>query len=279
MTSLTELPELGVYFHGDWSRSGPRLVFVHGFGMDQAFFKPLGKNSPFLDWAQRLPLLAIDLPGHGNCVGLRDNQGRPTMTASDLAADVASRIQSAMACCGHSNSPIILFGHSLGGTVCLYLADLLPQVSEVILADPFLVLDLTRHSQQAVRQESMALAHQHNDPEVIFALIRDVFASFTPHQLRLDVSNPLIVQLISVAARIPVTLGRGLRDRPGSFRYGKANELVLGECGALLSETDYATLGGMVNKLYLSPNADVGHFAMVFDPMESWVDCVITLKY
>ena len=265
-----------VVFHGDWTRPGPRLVFVHGFGLSQDFFGSLGQYSPFIEWSARVPLLTIDLPAHGRTPGLRDNQGHPTMSASCLAVDSATRISRAMQNHSSISSPLILFGHSLGGTVCLHLADLLPNVAELVLADPFIALDLDRISQQAVRQESILLAGRHPDPEVIMAIRRQVFADFAPRELLLDSANPHLEQLRSVARKWPTTLGYGLRNCPGQFQYGDSNPILIGECGALLSESAYVELGNIVRTTYVSPNPDIGHFAMVFDRFEDWSRCLMT---
>ena len=107
---------------GPVMRDRPTLVFLHGGpGFDHTYFKP--HMSPLADTAQ---LVYVDLRGHGR-------SGRPpieTCTATQMADDVAALCQTL-----EIVKPVI-FGHSFGGFVALYLAVNHPElVGRLILSN------------------------------------------------------------------------------------------------------------------------------------------------
>ena len=84
--------------HGD-----PTVVFVHGFGCDSSSF-----DAAIAHVAQRMRVVAIDLPGHG-----RSGANRVNWTMEAYGDDVR-RVCDALAA-----EQVILVGHSMGGPVIL----------------------------------------------------------------------------------------------------------------------------------------------------------------
>jgi len=88
-----------------WGSESPRLVLVHG----------TAQNAHTWDTAALalgMPLLAIDLPGHGHSDWRQDASYTPQTLANDLAPVVAQ----------HAPDAVAIVGMSLGGLTCLALA-------------------------------------------------------------------------------------------------------------------------------------------------------------
>lgn len=83
-----------------------KIVFVHGWGMNSAVWENTVEGLP--DWMQ---VVLVDLPGHG------------TMSNSDVS-DFNSMVNTIASV---ATGPVIWVGWSLGGLVCLKLAELFPE--------------------------------------------------------------------------------------------------------------------------------------------------------
>ena len=82
------------------------IVFVHGWGMNSAVWDSSVKNLP--DW---MSVKRIDLPGHGI------NSGEDVKDFEAIVESVAAAV----------DDPVIWVGWSLGGLVCLRLAEQCPE--------------------------------------------------------------------------------------------------------------------------------------------------------
>jgi len=83
-----------------------KIVLVHGWGMNSAVWEKCTESFP--DWIQ---IILVDLPGHGSKSG-------------NEATDFNSMVQTVAA---ETTAPVIWVGWSLGGLVCLKLAELFPE--------------------------------------------------------------------------------------------------------------------------------------------------------
>ena len=83
-----------------------KIVFVHGWGMNSAVWEHCIEFLP--DWMQ---IVLVDMPGHG--------------TMSSMIPDDFNAMVRAVA--GATSGPVIWVGWSLGGLVCLRLAELFPE--------------------------------------------------------------------------------------------------------------------------------------------------------
>lgn len=92
--------------------SGPALVMIHGFTADSQSWAPLEKFLP-----AGLPLIRIDLPGHGR------SPRRRIRGFGDLARMLAETFDAAT----RDQGPVHLLGHSLGGALALAIADIRPR--------------------------------------------------------------------------------------------------------------------------------------------------------
>ena len=82
------------------------IAFVHGWGMNSAVWEQCTNNLP--DWVQ---VVLVDLPGHGELSN--EEVGDFNSMVNTVAAEVTK--------------PVIWVGWSLGGLVCLRLAELFPE--------------------------------------------------------------------------------------------------------------------------------------------------------
>ena len=88
-----------------WGSESPRLVLVHGTAQNAHTWDTVAL-------ALGMPLLAIDLPGHGHSDWRQDATYTPLALAKDLAPVVAQ----------HAPDAVAIVGMSLGGLTCLALA-------------------------------------------------------------------------------------------------------------------------------------------------------------
>ena len=88
-----------------WGSASPRLVLVHGTAQNAHTWDTVAL-------ALGMPLLAIDLPGHGHSDWRQDASYTPQTLANDLAPVVAQ----------HAPDAVAIVGMSLGGLTCLALA-------------------------------------------------------------------------------------------------------------------------------------------------------------
>ena len=117
--SAPAIRQLSALRYGDTGAGRPRLVFLHGAGLNAHSFDPLV-------FALGAPALALDLPGHGHS-SWRDDA---SYTPEHLWPDVAAALES------WTDTPVTLVGHSLGGLTALQVAANRPDlVSHLTLID------------------------------------------------------------------------------------------------------------------------------------------------
>jgi pimeloyl-ACP methyl ester carboxylesterase len=101
--------------------SGVPLVLVHGFTGSSADFAGVAP-----ELAERLPVVAVDLPGHGSSPGYDADR----YTLNDTAASVLAALDAAGLLRFH------LLGHSLGGKVAMVMATRSPErIESLVLMD------------------------------------------------------------------------------------------------------------------------------------------------
>lgn len=85
------------------SGQGTPVIFIHGFGADLSAWRPLVGRINL-----GLPMLALDLPGHGGSMGL------PAASFDDIVASVGDALRS-------MTGGVHLVGHSVGAAVAMAL--------------------------------------------------------------------------------------------------------------------------------------------------------------
>jgi pimeloyl-ACP methyl ester carboxylesterase len=88
------------------------LVFIHCWGCDRSFWREQLDYFADLDYR----VVSLDLPGHG-----ASGVGRGTWQVADLGADVKAVVEEL------GLERVVLIGHSMGGPVALYAAQLMPE--------------------------------------------------------------------------------------------------------------------------------------------------------
>jgi len=102
-----------------WGSSEPRLVLVHGSGQNAHTWDTVAL-------ALNVPLIAVDLPGHGHSSWRDDTTYSPQGMAEDLAVVIQQ----------HAANAVAIVGMSLGGLTCLALASAHPNlVPHLVLVD------------------------------------------------------------------------------------------------------------------------------------------------
>lgn len=102
-----------------WGGGAPRLVLVHGSGQNAHTWDTVAL-------ALNVPLIAVDLPGHGHSSWRDDTTYSPQGMAEDLAVVIQQ----------HAPSAAAVVGMSLGGLTCLALANAHPNlVPHLVLVD------------------------------------------------------------------------------------------------------------------------------------------------
>lgn len=116
---VTTLPDGRVVSALKWGDGSPRLVLVHGTAQNAHTWDTVAL-------ALGLPLLAIDLPGHGHSDWRDDATYTPRTLADDIAPVVAE----------HAPHAAVVVGMSLGGLTCLALAHGRPElVRSLVMVD------------------------------------------------------------------------------------------------------------------------------------------------
>jgi pimeloyl-ACP methyl ester carboxylesterase len=111
--------------------TGPRLVLLHGLGRRWQVFLPLIPNL-----APRWHIYAPDLRGHGKSTHVARGY-----RVSQYAEDIVKLLR------GTVTEPVVLFGHSLGGMVSMWIAAHHPNlVRALILGDNVICGDSFEHS-------------------------------------------------------------------------------------------------------------------------------------
>lgn len=102
-----------------FGEDAPRIVFIHGAGLNAHTF-----DATIL--ALGAPALAIDLPGHGDSSWRDDAAYAPALLAPDIIRGIEE----------WAHAPVVLVGHSLGGTTAAALAAAHPDlVASLVLVD------------------------------------------------------------------------------------------------------------------------------------------------
>jgi pimeloyl-ACP methyl ester carboxylesterase len=102
-----------------WGTGDPRLVLVHGSGQNAHTWDTVAL-------ALNIPLMAVDLPGHGHSSWRED----ATYSPQGMAQDIAQVMEL------HAKNAVAIVGMSLGGLTCLALANARPElVPHLVLVD------------------------------------------------------------------------------------------------------------------------------------------------
>jgi pimeloyl-ACP methyl ester carboxylesterase len=122
MEVTTNAPD-GVRIVYDMRGSGAiNLVFIHCWGCDRSFWREQLDHFGKVDLYR---VVSLDLPGHG-----ASGVDRETWQVADLGADVKAVVDEL------GLEQVLLIGHSMGGPVALYAAQLMPEkVTGIVCID------------------------------------------------------------------------------------------------------------------------------------------------
>jgi pimeloyl-ACP methyl ester carboxylesterase len=146
-----------------WGQAAPELVLIHGGAQNAHTWDTVAM-------ALGVPLLAVDMPGHGHSDGWRTNH----LDVGDLAADVAEAVATL------APDARAVVGMSLGGMTALGLADTRPE-----LVRRLVLVDVTPGVN---RDKSSAIAAFVNGP-ASFASFDDLLARTVTHNPTRSVSS------------------------------------------------------------------------------------------
>ena len=220
-----------VHLPGD----GPLAVYLHGLGCHGA-----------ASWAgfavlRGRPALLVDLPGHGRS----DGPSAFSYTLPDLARAVASLLDA------QAQQSFEVFGHSLGGSVAIHLADRRPDlVDRLVLVEPAM-------DPAPVRPGDIAATYEHELDHGGWERILEREAEWR----RADVKLTAPIALVRCA--------RGLSDAHAAetstrlLRLPASVLLVTGEQRTYLDEPRFADHGIGSERLL-----GAGHFVMLDRPRE-----------
>lgn len=116
-----------VYLTKKPEQEGPLLVMLHGGGFSALTWSHFSVEIAKIIHCQ---CLAIDIRGHGD--SLTDNE--EDLSAETLAQDIGDILQIMY---GESCPPVLLIGHSMGGAICVHVAnlDVVPALIGVVVID------------------------------------------------------------------------------------------------------------------------------------------------
>lgn len=221
----------------------PTLVFVHGWCCDKTYWK---EQLSYFENQYRV--IAIDLGGHGNSGSNRDE-----WTIESFGADVASVINR------EKLDKIILIGHSMGGTIILETAGLIPgKVIGLIGVDTYHDVDSIR-SKEGIEAFLAPFEKDFVKTTKIF-----VHSMFTPN------SNPELIEEISDSmASAPPKLG--IESLRAGLSYNVAESLKKLHIPTIAINSDKYPIdleAGIhsVQSFEIKILKGVGHFVMREDP-------------
>ena len=99
-----------------WGTGDPRLVLVHGSGQNAHTWDTVAL-------ALNIPLIAVDLPGHGHSSWRKDGNYEPSVLARDVAIAIETWAPKAK----------LIVGMSLGGLTTVALAGMRPDLAPKII--------------------------------------------------------------------------------------------------------------------------------------------------
>ncbi|XP_053695412.1 protein phosphatase methylesterase 1 [Sabethes cyaneus] len=110
----TKQGKFRVYLSGQPDIPGPLLVMLHGGGFSALSWAHFSMEITKIIHCQ---CLAIDIRGHGDTSTINEDD----LSAETLAQDIGDVLQSMY---GESCPPVILIGHSMGGAICVHVANM-----------------------------------------------------------------------------------------------------------------------------------------------------------
>lgn len=116
-----------VYLTKQPEETGPLLVMLHGGGFSALSWSHFSVEIAKIIHCQ---CLAIDIRGHGDT----QTENEDDLSAETLAQDIGDILQTMY---GESCPPVLLIGHSMGGAICVHVAnmDVVPALIGVVVID------------------------------------------------------------------------------------------------------------------------------------------------
>ncbi|MCC5858075.1 MAG: alpha/beta hydrolase [Ectothiorhodospiraceae bacterium] len=220
----------------------PVIVLIHGWTCRRTYWQPQIDALP-----PEFPVLAPDLPGHGDTAA---PDGSP-LSIGTLADDVVRLIQD------HANGKVILVGHSMGGAVSLEAAARLgDRVRGVILVDTF-VIDYGGLDEET--QEGIHKAFRDNFSGAIAGLIEDTSTGATPASLK----ERLRKEMSEADPEWALPLWKSLLGWNPEQAFQRLRCEVHAINGGLIPDSARERWGGKMTETVL---AEGGHFLQMEDP-------------
>lgn len=123
----TDKGKFRVYLTKQPEETGPLLVMLHGGGFSALSWAHFSVEIAKIIHCQ---CLAIDIRGHGDT----QTENEDDLSAETLAQDIGDILQTMY---GESCPPVLLIGHSMGGAICVHVAnmDVVPALIGVVVID------------------------------------------------------------------------------------------------------------------------------------------------
>ena len=246
---------------------GPALLLLHGLTQRWLAFLPLLPQLVFTNH-----VFAVDLRGHGLSGHVKDGY-----RGEDYAQDIIEFIEQVV------KGPVILFGHSLGGMVGIYVAGCLPKlVRALIVGDSSL---FRQNANRAVYfemfQKTLALLERRLDQETLRRELSEMTlhsAAFGEVQMKTlpNTDEAYLAAWASSLARMdPAALamtldGRAIEKwRPKEFLQKVECETLLLQAdpklGGLMTDEDVLGARGLLRKSLHVQVGGVGHSLQMSD--------------
>ncbi len=226
----------------------PALVFVHGWCCDRSYWD---EQVPY--FAQKYKVVTIDLAGHGGS-GL----GRTDMTMAAFGKDVAVVVEKL------GLDRVVLIGHSMGGSVILEAARLMPKrVIGLVGADTFENVERKRTQDEINEIHNRFRA---NFAEVTTNMVRGMFIPSS--------DSALVEKVVANISAFPSEVGLG--ELKGYINYIDTNNeqiRALQEVQAPIrcinsdrNPTDVEAAQKYAKSFEVIYMSNVGHFVQMEDP-------------
>jgi esterase len=234
--------------------AGPPVVLLHGLFGQAVNFATVQRRL-----AERFRVLALDLRNHGA------SPHAPTMTLSEMAADVAETLRAAAAL------PSALIGHSLGGKVAMTVALHTPAAVGRLLVADIAPAAYPEHGGQYARYlAAMAavplapgLTRAAADAALAAAVPDAAVRAFLLQNLRLDAAPRWRIDLAAIEAGLPAILGWTAQE--GATYEGPALFLS-GARSDYLRPEHRATIRALFPRARFAALKGAGHWLHADDP-------------
>lgn len=239
----------GARVHYQIDGDGPRaVVFVHGWACDATFWS---EQVPFVV-AHGWRAVAVDLPGHGE-----SEQPDVSYTSERLARGVEAVLRQ------ERITAAVLVGHSMGGLVVRYVADDVPGILGLVIADSRSVLLGEGDRDKARRTAFGESLRRDASDKTLRDYLPTFFVDATPPAVRESVS----ARMLHTNRRVAVSAYEGTTNTTRRWSESPTSIPTLAIYGQFAEPDTETILRRQFTRLeYVRWSEPVGHFLMLERP-------------